>query len=659
MAKVDIRQGYKSQSWFDANPNHVLLEGQVVHLEQSGTYKLGDGTNKLSDLDFLGGSGGGDVTSVNGQSGVVVLTTDDIVEGSTNFYFSTQNLIDGLGSLSTDYLPEGSNLYYTNARVLAATNIGQGIIAVGDEDGNISGSSALTYNLEDNNVLLLRTTGAQFGYGFTQALIQTNSSEVGIMFENTGDGGDAYSVVSTNDASGISGHKFAVLNVTDGYEVFSYQSSSGLYNMGNIWLHEDGTIAVNTNELGSEFLRFDSLNLYQDIMIITKNDDHVFTMDYDDDDWLVNFNTDVRNRTIVFQNKSDASVNIGYSYNPEKLNVSGNVQIGYRNGEASDTPNFISLGGTYGNSTAGSANNLKLWMFDVESGDRAANAYGLGMSTALLEIRSGAGADVGIFTNDANHEFRFTSSGNLGIGTASPTGKLHIVGNSSYLASNFENTNAGGSVAFNMVNDDGNNVKFWKFGTSSSGYKIAGANSGMLYNYGGNLTLLTDSASSSIFMSAGARSTVDFAILGNGAGSPKFGFNTSTPTRDFDLVGNVNGGIIMRIENASTGSAAYAALEVINGSGRNGYFYKTSDNYSGYGTIIDSGDMVMQNNDIGNLVFWNSKNTGEIKMAAGASSTYQFRIKANGGVTMANLPTSSAGLSSGDLWNDSGTVKIV
>lgn len=58
MALADIRQGYKNQAWFDANPTLVLKEGQVVHLLQTGRYKIGDGITELSDLDFIGSRGG-------------------------------------------------------------------------------------------------------------------------------------------------------------------------------------------------------------------------------------------------------------------------------------------------------------------------------------------------------------------------------------------------------------------------------------------------------------------------------------------------------------------------------------------------------------------------------------------------------------------------
>ena len=66
MAIVDgsLQLGYKNTAWFTANASLVLLVGQIVYLEQTGTYKIGDGTTQLSALSFLGGSQG--VQSVTG-----------------------------------------------------------------------------------------------------------------------------------------------------------------------------------------------------------------------------------------------------------------------------------------------------------------------------------------------------------------------------------------------------------------------------------------------------------------------------------------------------------------------------------------------------------------------------------------------------------------
>lgn len=54
MANVDIQLGYKDSTWFTNNATLVLLAGQSVHLQQTGSYKIGDGTTQLSALSFLG-----------------------------------------------------------------------------------------------------------------------------------------------------------------------------------------------------------------------------------------------------------------------------------------------------------------------------------------------------------------------------------------------------------------------------------------------------------------------------------------------------------------------------------------------------------------------------------------------------------------------------
>ena len=57
------------------------------------------------------------VASVNGQTGVVVLDTDDVSEGATNLYYTNARFDTQLATKTTDNLTEGStNLYYTNAR---------------------------------------------------------------------------------------------------------------------------------------------------------------------------------------------------------------------------------------------------------------------------------------------------------------------------------------------------------------------------------------------------------------------------------------------------------------------------------------------------------------------------------------------------------------
>jgi len=62
-----------------------------------------------------------EVVSVNGQTGVVVLDTDDVSEGATNKYYASSLFDADLATKDTDDLAEGAtNLYFTEARAKAA-----------------------------------------------------------------------------------------------------------------------------------------------------------------------------------------------------------------------------------------------------------------------------------------------------------------------------------------------------------------------------------------------------------------------------------------------------------------------------------------------------------------------------------------------------------
>jgi hypothetical protein len=58
----------------------------------------------------------GNVQSVNGEIGEVVLDTDDISEGAVNFYYTEGKFDASLANKSTTDLTEGDNLYYTDTR---------------------------------------------------------------------------------------------------------------------------------------------------------------------------------------------------------------------------------------------------------------------------------------------------------------------------------------------------------------------------------------------------------------------------------------------------------------------------------------------------------------------------------------------------------------
>lgn len=76
MANVDIQLGYKDSTWFTNNASLVLLAGQSVHLQQTGNYKIGDGTTQLSALAFLGTTSDLVIATVVNKTGTNLLASE-------------------------------------------------------------------------------------------------------------------------------------------------------------------------------------------------------------------------------------------------------------------------------------------------------------------------------------------------------------------------------------------------------------------------------------------------------------------------------------------------------------------------------------------------------------------------------------------------------
>lgn len=83
---VNIQLGYKDITWFNDNPYIILLQGEIVFLEQTGTYKLGDGITELYKLDFLG------TTPATPNLADVLLVGNST--GNTNILVETANAIE-------------------------------------------------------------------------------------------------------------------------------------------------------------------------------------------------------------------------------------------------------------------------------------------------------------------------------------------------------------------------------------------------------------------------------------------------------------------------------------------------------------------------------------------------------------------------------------
>ena len=75
------------------------------------------------------------------------------------------------------------------------------------------------------------------------------------------------------------------------------------------------------------------------------------------------------------------------------------------------TPLRLSFGDQYGTNTPGNAGNLKWIMYSS-----GINAYGIGMSSGMLEIQSGAGASIGFYPGHGIASLTLTSAGAINAG---------------------------------------------------------------------------------------------------------------------------------------------------------------------------------------------------------------------------------------------------
>jgi hypothetical protein len=124
---VNTKTGYVSLTTDDipeGAPKYFTeerVDDRVTALLQAGTNVTLTYDDNLNRLTI---SSTGNVRSVNTLSGDVVLTSDNISQGSTNKYYSSTLFDNSLATKDTTSLSEGTNLYFTQTRVIASALTG-------------------------------------------------------------------------------------------------------------------------------------------------------------------------------------------------------------------------------------------------------------------------------------------------------------------------------------------------------------------------------------------------------------------------------------------------------------------------------------------------------------------------------------------------------
>jgi hypothetical protein len=257
-----------------------------------------------------------------------------------------------------------------------------------------------------------------------------------------------------------------------------------------------------------------------------------------------------------------------------------------------------------------------------------------------------------------------------------PAFPLDIVTNLGVNLGRFQikNTNANSDAQVCVTNNSNNFGVFFKTGSTYTTYKTIASNDLGFFNssLAGNISLLNDNTSGNILLTAGGSSTAHITL--HNTGNLLVGTTTNSGERlqvtgtmkvtgassfggNMTLTLNQNASTILTISNTTSGLLSDANIVVTSSNG-SASLSKASALKSAYKTFLGN-DALIYNSTAGDISVLNDWASGNIKFAAGGSSTAHMTIKSNGRINMSSLPTSSTGLATGDLWNNGGVINIV
>jgi len=293
--------------------------------------------------------------------------------------------------------------------------------------------------------------------------------------------------------------------------------------------------------------------------------------------------------------------------------------------------------------------------------------YRFGTSAADMINIAGATGNVGINT--------FTDAGfRLDVnGTARVQDTLTVVKNQNLGTSlNITNTTSNflASAVLTLTSDaSSGNAQLGKYSTTTTAYKTLSPKDVWIYNSstGGDISILNDFATGRIKFAAGASSTAQMTLFSTG----NLGINTTTDAGfRLDVNGTARVTSSLRVESSfsalssatigGTTLAANAILQV-NGSGKyvnyNSSFSSGSFlTYQAFGTW----EAIGADSPAGTILAFGGYRASQwTGITFHSNGSERMRIKSTGVINMSSVPTSSAGLSAGDIWNDAGTLKIV
>jgi hypothetical protein len=479
----------------------------------------------------------------------------------------------------------------------------------------------------------------------------TESQRLGVNLQN---GNTILAPVAGNVGIGISayatmGSKLQVNgNAAIGYSASTAAASNGLAVAGNVGVG----IAAPTFQMHlrtSQVTGFTGFSSYDKLVIENGNSGEGANIQLVSNATNgvseIGFSDATRNQGLLSYNHAADIMNFGVNGNTRfSINSSGILFAG--NGETAASPSTGIISGT-----GGSGTNIAGAEFRIRGGASTGNAAG-----GPITFYTSAAGSSGTGVNAATERMRLDTRGNLGLGlTASTWGTnfraLQLNGVSLYSVLDNISNNGIVSNAYWDVTDNrweyvgtGNATNYQHFNGQHIWYYAA---SGLANNAITFTTAMTLNASGNLGIGTG---TIGSTLQVNGNAAIGYSASTAAPTNGLAVAGqstfadnisitrNQNAATRLSINNSNNNALAYS--EIIINTTTTASLGKFSPSTTAV-KIISGSDYYLYNEAGGDIAILNNFATGNIKFAAGGSSTAHMTITSGGSIGIATTTIGS------------------
>jgi hypothetical protein len=258
---------------------------------------------------------------------------------------------------------------------------------------------------------------------------------------------------------------------------------------------------------------------------------------------------------------------------------------------------------------------------------------------------------------------------------ATDTGEPHIFGGSARVNGDLIVNNANAEIVNGSLNFSGSgsagstNPAIYRVGANAMAFSL-NSSEAMRITSSGNVLIGTTTDDGVNKLQVSGSVTFSNSILAGGdiilgdystAADKLISMRSFNTIFDISVNGDTSAGEIAlsySFANGSQGDLVFkrAAGDVLRLASTGAATFSSSVNANEFRVV--SGNSIFLNrpdNGADSYIFTNASNELVLNTATGG----QFKVKGTGVVNIASIPTSSAGLSAGDIWSDGGTLKIV